>query len=382
MKWLVRLYPKAWRERYESEFRALLDDTGGGWRNHLDVLGGAVRMQFLHGGALAICAATATAGALAAWLVAASAAPRFVSDAVLNLGLDQPAAVLQQAFSRTELSRIIGDLNLYPSETSMERAVELMRRNITVTSEPDSQLVRLRFAHPDAASARRATTLLMSRIADAQAADGNGRAFQVVQAAALPRQGVSPRTAPIVVAGTAAGLLAGIIATVVRNRPIRWARYVAAFGLAGAAAGLALALLLPSNYRSSALLKVNREALPSVTQALSRLPVTARIMESTSDYALVCIEAQHKGRFHAQNVVARATADLLKSAPPRPSAATPAPDRIAAAPVAIIEPASLSQFRARPRQPLASLLAGLALGLAAGAASAHRRLYHRSCPTS
>lgn len=40
---LLRLYPRAWRERYGDEFLALLQQTGVGWRQLIDVFAGASR---------------------------------------------------------------------------------------------------------------------------------------------------------------------------------------------------------------------------------------------------------------------------------------------------------------------------------------------------
>jgi hypothetical protein len=40
---LVRLYPRAWRARYEDEFVVLLEQTGVGWSALLDIAWGAIR---------------------------------------------------------------------------------------------------------------------------------------------------------------------------------------------------------------------------------------------------------------------------------------------------------------------------------------------------
>ena len=45
MKWLIGLYPRAWRERYIEEFKSLLEDSPKGWRTGLDVLRGAMDAQ-------------------------------------------------------------------------------------------------------------------------------------------------------------------------------------------------------------------------------------------------------------------------------------------------------------------------------------------------
>jgi hypothetical protein len=59
MKLLVRLaiglYPSWWRERYEAELRALVEESGESWRTALDIAKGAIVMQLtsLHQGARA-----------------------------------------------------------------------------------------------------------------------------------------------------------------------------------------------------------------------------------------------------------------------------------------------------------------------------------------
>jgi predicted permease len=55
MKWwmarLVRLYPRRWRERYEAELAALIEDSGADWHSAVDVVRGATLMQLAYGAA-------------------------------------------------------------------------------------------------------------------------------------------------------------------------------------------------------------------------------------------------------------------------------------------------------------------------------------------
>ena len=53
MKRLLRLYPRAWRARYEAEVGRMLDDSGAGLRDAPDLLAGAVDAH-LHPGPLGI----------------------------------------------------------------------------------------------------------------------------------------------------------------------------------------------------------------------------------------------------------------------------------------------------------------------------------------
>lgn len=45
MKWLLRFYPRSWRERYEEEMQALLEQHHPTWRTGLDLLLGACEAQ-------------------------------------------------------------------------------------------------------------------------------------------------------------------------------------------------------------------------------------------------------------------------------------------------------------------------------------------------
>jgi hypothetical protein len=46
MKWVLKLYPPAWRERYEAEMLALLEQHHVTWRTLIDLLRGAVDARF------------------------------------------------------------------------------------------------------------------------------------------------------------------------------------------------------------------------------------------------------------------------------------------------------------------------------------------------
>jgi predicted permease len=49
MSRLVRLYPRRWRERYEAELVALIEESGADWHTAVDVVRGATLMQFAYG---------------------------------------------------------------------------------------------------------------------------------------------------------------------------------------------------------------------------------------------------------------------------------------------------------------------------------------------
>jgi hypothetical protein len=64
---LLRLYPRAWRERYEEEMLALLEDARLGWRGRADLLRGAIDAR-VHAASRVPGAAALVAGGL--WTVA------------------------------------------------------------------------------------------------------------------------------------------------------------------------------------------------------------------------------------------------------------------------------------------------------------------------
>ncbi|GMA51831.1 hypothetical protein GCM10025857_31880 [Alicyclobacillus contaminans] len=45
LHWLLKLYPRAWRTRYEDEMKAVLESHRVTWRTHLDLVLGALRAQ-------------------------------------------------------------------------------------------------------------------------------------------------------------------------------------------------------------------------------------------------------------------------------------------------------------------------------------------------
>jgi hypothetical protein len=53
-RWLVRLYPRDWRERYGEEFEALLQDSSGGFRALVNVLCSALRERVVPSMALLV----------------------------------------------------------------------------------------------------------------------------------------------------------------------------------------------------------------------------------------------------------------------------------------------------------------------------------------
>ena len=145
MRFALALYPKAWRQRYASEFAALLEQTGPSWRDFFNVLGGALHMHLRSLSFIRLAAILGVAGLLAAAVALACIQPRYVSRSTFKLvdssqaSGSEAALVLynaeNDAFSRSSLESIITTLGLYPDRLgheSMDATVNQMRRSIDV----------------------------------------------------------------------------------------------------------------------------------------------------------------------------------------------------------------------------------------------------------
>src|ERR1700687_1695799 len=137
LRFLIRLYPTWWRRRYGRELEALLEDSGSGSRDAWDLFQGAMEMQMSRWSFGSIVTVCGIAGVALAGVVAFSMPYRYQSTTILKIPAgSQPAAVAQVALSRSSLTSIINDRNLYVRERSaapMEDVVERMRNSIQIT---------------------------------------------------------------------------------------------------------------------------------------------------------------------------------------------------------------------------------------------------------
>src|ERR1700674_4618752 len=185
--WLIRfagrLYPTSWRSRYGVEFEALLEDTSRDWRDLLDVLLGALKMQMTTWNFGKITAAFGLAGVLLCGALSFIALPdKFTSDAVLLLrksllsGDPQPAAdnteefvinLIHSALSRNSLADVIQKQGLYPRERArkpMEDVIERMRHDVRFERIGNSTAFHVRFRYSDAEQARRTEQEVINRL--------------------------------------------------------------------------------------------------------------------------------------------------------------------------------------------------------------------------
>jgi capsular polysaccharide biosynthesis protein len=239
-----RLYPASWRRRYGVEFEALLEDTGRDWRNVLDVLQGALKMQMTAWNFGKITAAFGLAGALLCGALSFIAMPdRYTSDAVLRLtksllsGDPQPAtdnaeefvkSLMHNALARRSLADIIEKEGLYQRERArkpMEDVIERMRHDVRFDRIGKSNAFHVRFRYSDAEQARRTERELIHKLMEANVtirrADltGTNRRFafnlEVLDPASLPKRPSSPNRLLITAMGLAGGLLLGVVTAVI-----------------------------------------------------------------------------------------------------------------------------------------------------------------------
>ena len=191
-KFLIRLYPANWRERYGEEFEALLEDSTPGWPGVFDLLKGALKMQLSVPAFPKLALLLSIAGLVAGLLTSFLFTPIYVSRAAMRYeeafidpthprGNRNLADYLlrneQEVLSRTSLSSIIQDprLDLYPEErrnTPLEDVIEGMRKDVKIRLNPPATgtnylSFEVSFAYRDRLKAQQTVQALITHLVDA-----------------------------------------------------------------------------------------------------------------------------------------------------------------------------------------------------------------------
>ena len=232
----ARLYPRVWRERYGTEFEALLEDASLGWRDLPDVLRGALEMQIQTWDFRKLVAVCTLAGAITAAGVSLRMPDRYVSTSVIAI---QPTAeapdlqwLLQQALSAPALEKLIRNEDLYPADRrrrSWEEVIAQMRQDIRVVlnrSNGQPTAFSVQYSYGDPVQAQRAASALTAQLLDANLAAAierhtPGLTLRVLDPADLPGRPASPNRLLIMIAGTAGGFLMAALATLAMRPPSR-----------------------------------------------------------------------------------------------------------------------------------------------------------------
>ena len=222
-KWLIRMYPVRWRNRYGSELEALVEDCGSGWQDGFDVLKGALLMHSVRWPV--VVGGCALLGALAGLGVSFLLPQMYVSTALIN-AINAPEGVLptatvERALSRGSLTDVINAQTLYPRDmfkSPMEDIVDTMRRHIRVTPVLAGSKFEVSFAYEDRVKARAATAMLVSKIMTSHLNSRDGSTLELKEAPTLPHRSVNPYVAKGIICGLAAGCLLGSVIVGLRRR--------------------------------------------------------------------------------------------------------------------------------------------------------------------
>lgn len=172
-RWMMRLYPARWRERYGDELDVLITDSGADVRTVADLARGGIRMQFSTWSFPKLALVLGIAGVVMGAAVSFIAKPMYESTVTLAMqgtpeqlhelvGWAEPVVL-----SRSELSSIINDprLLLYKEQLKvrpLDDVIEGMHNNVHIAAGP-GQTIEISFRYPDAVKAQLATASLADK---------------------------------------------------------------------------------------------------------------------------------------------------------------------------------------------------------------------------
>jgi len=223
---LARLYPAPWRAKYGAEFDALLTDSRADWRAALNVVIGALKMQFTTWGYGRFAIAGILIGIIASAGVAFSRQPQWRSEGVMSSSAfgrnlwDEFTRVAQAAATRSSLTKIILADNLYADErrnSALEDVIQNMRKHISIAGLNTPGEVSIRYEYRDRFAAQRVVSELMSDMIRANLDVGHST-MDLVSGASLPAKPFNRPPFIIAAVGLLSGLPVGLLAGYVFRR--------------------------------------------------------------------------------------------------------------------------------------------------------------------
>lgn len=241
LKLLARLYPSSWRERYGSEYEALLEDMTPRARDAFDVFWGAGKMQMTNWSFARTVFLCSLGGAVAAMMFSFAVTPRYLSRTLITVDTTDPELIAREIsgqvttlLSETFLTSVIQRENLYPRERTqmpMSDVVHIMKKDIMVLRLHGSGTPGLnflvQFVYADPHVAQRVdrdlvpaftAANLRQRINSPSGVALPRTTFAVEQTADLPKKPVFPKRGLFGVSGLMAGLLSGLVVATVAAR--------------------------------------------------------------------------------------------------------------------------------------------------------------------
>lgn len=364
--YLIRLYPKPWRDRYGSEFQALLEDVQPGWQQVANVIWGAFKMQLSQSTSAKIVAAFAAAGLLIASVSGIVTHARYVSTAVVRTPDDSGilARAEQTVLRRTSIASLVMQNDLYHAERErqpLEDVIETMRTRDIHISVERNRTVRISFAADDPRRSQRITDLLMQRLNFEMHAIG-GKGFQLIDSPSLPQAPISPNRLLAATAGLVIGTLAGLLFALLRKLRGQTLRFASAFGAAGLCLSLLGSyLLIPNRYISRSVIRVQRPGDAQAVASELRAAAARRNLKGVGVRAspiAVVVSVPGEDPSTAQQINSELITLALRSD--------------FAKRIDVLDPATYPASPAFPNRPIISLL-GLAAGILLGAATSRFR---------
>jgi hypothetical protein len=158
MRAAARLYPRRWRERYEREFDALLEDVDAGWYEVLNIAYGAVMMQLKRAGVVAgVCAVV---GAVISGAASLRMPETYASSATLRLPSTEEV-FLQRAQQALAAESI---------DVKRRAAVTI---DAPVDARTKSTMLTVRFADRDPEEVRQVTERILGAVLTANGIPSN-----------------------------------------------------------------------------------------------------------------------------------------------------------------------------------------------------------------
>lgn len=224
---ISKLYPRAWRNRYEQEFAALLEVTDSGLSTLLDVLKGALVMRLSTWSRRRTALAFGLVGFIFASIVALALPKAYRSTATFELRSQSNETttaetwdLLTRTMTRSTITDLIRTHGLYarelPSE-SLENLVERVLRQIRIVRIPNpnrrSTVFSVTFAGTDPSSATAVVADLTERLIkeNLQSSSSRKSTLQLIAPVAVPQKAISPALGPLMISGTLVGLILGFI---------------------------------------------------------------------------------------------------------------------------------------------------------------------------
>ncbi len=209
IRFIARLYPRSWRQRYGAEFDALLEDVRPDGRTAANVLTGALAMHIRTWKSWKILAGAALVGAAVVAGLFAAIPKSYVSKAVVKVEgqadradtIDAINALALNLESRGSLVKVITTYNLYLRERSrmpLEDVLEEMKKHIII--EPLGANVpafRISFNYGDPKAAQKVTQALVAGFMAENLRQSSGVTLQLLDTPSLPQS--STRSNPAIV---------------------------------------------------------------------------------------------------------------------------------------------------------------------------------------